>query len=443
MRSWESLLKVSGWTSQYESVNLFLRHYGRKVHSERTRENVGQTLKGLCKFAGKTPDEMTKLSGKEASKLVQDYVDSLAEKGFSIRYVNVCMAFLKTFFRVNGFKGDKALETERHYQPSRYMKRSEYVPTSTEIYNMAFAAGSARNKALVLFLYTSGLRNSTLRALLYKDVKEELEKRMEIVKLPVYPEMKKIDEGACKGNVPYYSFVSKEAVEVLSEYCSERTRTCGSIEEDQPLFASESTNVPRLTRCQTAVMKKSLEAMVKRAARKAGIKRWQEVRPHCLRKAFESALRNAGLDPKDQEFLMGHILPGAQDTYYDKTKVESLRNKYAQVAFFPEKTYSNEDFRKRQIVDTAKLLGFSEDRIKRIEEALAKYEQVDEALEEIKKLSSHSYRESTNEKIHRREEDPKKHEVKIVQGEQRLVRLLNEGWDLVKELSDDKFILKN
>jgi hypothetical protein len=53
--------------------------------------------------------------------------------------------------------GARALEVERHYQPSRYMKRSEYIPTSTEIFNMALAAGSKRNRALVLAAYTSGL----------------------------------------------------------------------------------------------------------------------------------------------------------------------------------------------------------------------------------------------------------------------------------------------
>ncbi|MCP8305384.1 MAG: hypothetical protein H3Z50_07985 [archaeon] len=34
-------------------------------------------------------------------------------------------------------------------------------------------------------------------------------------------------------------------------------------------------------------------------ARRAGIKQRQDVRPHVLRKAFESALRNARLDVKD------------------------------------------------------------------------------------------------------------------------------------------------
>jgi site-specific recombinase XerD len=60
--------------------------------------------------------------------------------------------------------------------------------------------------------------------------------------------------------------------------------------------------------------------------------------PHCLRKAFERAVRNSGLDIKGQEFLIGHVLPSSQDTYYDKTKVEELREKYSQIRFFTTTT---------------------------------------------------------------------------------------------------------
>ena len=420
----------------------FLRHYGRKVRSERTRENACFTLKGLCEFSGKNPDELAGLSSTEASRVVQDYVDWLAGKDYSVRYVNVCLAYLKTFFKVNGFKGPKSLEVERLYQPARYRKRREFVPTSSEIHDMALAAGSARNKALVLALYTSGLRNSTLRALLYSDVEEELDKKHEVVKLPVYPEMKLVDAGACKGNIPYFSFVSAETVEALRGYLAERRLAYGSIEADEPLFASESTNVPAETRRRTLVMKKSLEAMVKQSARKAGVKKWQDVSPHCLRKAFESALRNAGLDLKDQEFLMGHILPGTQDTYYDKTKVENLRAKYARVSFFSE-TDSNEA-RKRHVLDVVKVMGYPENKIKRVEEALAKYERVDDALDEIKKLNLEPSRgrrlgESALKSNPSRAGESR---ITVVRGEQSLVRLLNEEWDLLKELSDNRFLLK-
>ncbi len=60
--------------------------------------------------------------------------------------------------------------------------------------------------------------------------------------------------------------------------------------------------------------------------------------PHCLRKAFESVLRSSlvdgsRLDAGNQEFFMGHILPGSQDPYYDKTKVEFHRDEYSKLDF--------------------------------------------------------------------------------------------------------------
>ena len=391
MRKWESFLKVSKWTSQYESVSNFLGHYKRRLGSKRTKDQICDNLMAFCDYAKKNPDELIELDKNSASRLLQRYVDSLADKDYSIRTVNVRLAYLKMFFVTNGFKAGKELEVERHHQPARYRKRPEYVPTSEEIFKMVYSAGSVRNKALVMALYTCGLRNSTIRSVLYQDVKDELQK-FDVVMIPVYPEMKKVDDGACKGNIPYYSFISKETVSVLRSYLNERKVEYGSIMDSEPLFASTSTNVARETRRKTTVKRRSLSEIVKRAARKAGIERWKAVYPHCLRKAFESALRNSGMDVKDQEFLMGHILPGVQDTYYDKTKTEDLRQRYKRVIFFPERGIPEEQ-RKRQILDTVKLLGYSDDKIKRVEEALAKYKNIDDGLDEIKKLSLKSTEE--------------------------------------------------
>lgn len=52
----------------------------------------------------------------------------------------------------------------------------------------------------------------------------------------------------------------------------------------------------------TPVSRNGLERAVKGVARRAGVKNWRDVTPKSLRKAFESALRNNRLDPKDQEF---------------------------------------------------------------------------------------------------------------------------------------------
>lgn len=146
--------------------------------------------------------------------------------------------------------------------------------------------------------------------------------------------MKKIDPDACKGEIPYYTFVDEETVKALKEYLDERKRTLGNVADGEPLFCSDSNQVALEKQPNTPVSKNGLDRMVKRAARLAVVQQWRDVTPKSLRKAFESALRNNRLDPKDQEFLVGHILPGTQDPYYDSTKVEDLRAKYSKVDFF-------------------------------------------------------------------------------------------------------------
>jgi len=150
------------------------------------------------------------------------------------------------------------------------------------------------------------------------------------------------------------------------------------------------------------------------------------------RHAYESPLRNNRLDPKDQEFLMGHILPGTQDPYYDSTKAEQLRKKYMKIEFFPQQVASAEELRKKQVLDTVKLLGFSEDKIKRVEEALAKYETVDHAMEEIKKLSLESYKLKRNPGG-----DPQK-----MVSEEQLENYLAQGWNVQTVLPSGRIVIK-
>lgn len=142
-------------------------------------------------------------------------------------------------------------------------------------------------------------------------------------------------------------------------------------------------------------------------------------------------MRNSGLDPKDQEFFMGHILPGSQDTYYDKTKIEEMRIKYLKIEFFPQKAAPTERLRKRQVLDTVRLLGYPDEAIKRVEEALAKYRTVDDALEEIRKLSLETYKRKANTN-----NDPKK-----IVSEGQLEHYLNEGWDVQMVLPSGKILV--
>ena len=331
-------LRVCGWRSEYESVNALLKHLWRKSRSEASRKAYLRQIYLLCSSTSLTPDELIKLPKKKIEEIVQDYADQYNDGRHSIRYVNNIIHLLKGFFKANGFKRSNALEIESHYMPSRYRKRPEYIPKKHEIYAMADSACSLRDRAIILTLYSSGLRNATLRAVLYRDVEEELKRGIDNVMIPVYPEMKLVEPNACKNNIPYYTFICDEATQATRLYLREREEKYGKVMPNEPLFASDYNQVPREERDSKIMSPRQLQKVVKHAAKRARLPQWQYVTPHCLRKAFETVLHSelidgGRLDPKIQEFFMGHILPGSEDAYFNKMDVEYLRAEYSKLNF--------------------------------------------------------------------------------------------------------------
>jgi integrase len=345
---WEEFLNVSGWTSGYQSVNNLLRHLKfRKIGSESSRQIYGNAVYLLCRYAGKSPDELLILQKAEIEKLVENFCYHKMESNWkSPKTANTFLFMVKTFFKVNGFKGSQRLDLEGFHQSARERTKPEYIPTLDEARRMANVAGSLRDRTIILFIVSTGLRNSTLRALLYGEVKDELEKGQQNILIRVHKDMKKIVFSACKGNIEYCVFASAEASEALKLYLNHR-RSFGELNDREVLFCSEHNRLSRKERASKPLTSRELQIIVKIAARKAGIKDWKNVVPHSLRKTFESVLRSqftdgGRLDLKTQEFFMGHILGGSMDTYYDKTKTDELRKEYAKLVFKPEKQESIE-----------------------------------------------------------------------------------------------------
>jgi site-specific recombinase XerD len=333
-----TFLRVDGWKSEYNSVDLMLRHLSRKCKSEASRRAYLRRVYLFCLGAGMQPNELVKTPKKVIQGLVQDYVDGFNDGKHSLRYLNNMINLLKTFFTVNGFKGVRALDVEGYHMPARYRKVPDCIPRKNEVYLMADSACSLRDRALILMLYSTGLRNSTLRALLIRDVEDELAKGFSNILIPVYPEMKLIDPYACKGNIPYFTFACDEASQSLRLYLRERKEKYGGILNIEPLFTSDYNQIDRDERRTKIMSPRQLQHIVKMAAKRAGVPQWQDVKPKCLRTAFETVLHSelvdgGRLDAKVQEFFIGHILPGCEDDYFDKTEVEMLRAEYAKLNF--------------------------------------------------------------------------------------------------------------
>ena len=337
-----------GCSSEFSSVDLLLKHLGRKSRSVASRNGYCYNLWRLCSRIGVSPDELilrARRNPDDVAVLIQNFADEYNSRG-ATRSANHIIHLTKTFFKVNKVE----LNFRSYYQPARSRRRPEYIPSLEQALRMANVAGSLRDRLIILFLTYTGLRNSTLRALVFNQscpdplfqehaIKKELERGKECLTIVVHEVMKGMIANACKNRVFYYTFIPPKVIEDLRLYLREMEEKYGPISDDQPIFHTENRRIPLRERLKTPISARELQQIVKKVAKRAGIKNWKYVYPHCLRKTYESLLRNqpddVRLDIEERIFLMGHTLPGSQDPYFDKTKIEELRAKYAKMIFEP------------------------------------------------------------------------------------------------------------
>jgi len=310
----------------------------RYTKSDSSREKYLRHVYQFSRWCNISPEDLVKLSKRKVEFVLQGFADELANNDCSRAYVNTVIKRLKTFFRINGFVHNKELNIYTYHVPARYRKVPEYIPSKSEVHAMADATGCQRDRAIILGLWSSGLRVSTLCALNYGDVQVDVESGDPYVMIPIYPEMKCRVPDACKGKIVYYTFTCPAAGEALRTYIREREEKYGKIKPEDPLFHSNWTLWKRDERSSKRLGRRGVGLIVKRAARLAGIQQWKYVTPHCLRKAFESVLRSqtvegGRMDISIQQFLFGHLLAGSQDPYYDRTKVDFHRDEYAKLDF--------------------------------------------------------------------------------------------------------------
>jgi site-specific recombinase XerD len=366
--------KGESFVSEFSSVQKLLDYlWLRKSGSEVSIADYCWHATDFCFWAKMNPDKILSKSREELEELCQRYLDGVRsrciKRGSSARTANNALACLKTFFRVNGFnrENNKDLRLQGYHQPPRTRNRMQYVPTLDEAKRMAERAGNKRNRALVYVLFSTGLRNTSVRALRVKDVNKELAAGCSNLLAKVEPEWNKRLPGACKNSIPYYTFTSEQATKAIKEMLEEREAKLGAIREDEPLFIAGG---PRLKKKMPFSDREEGE-VVKKAAKEVGIEQWNYVTPHALRKVFESILRSPlkdgdRMDPKDQEFLMGHILPGTQDAYYDWTKINRLRNSFSKLVFEEKRTPEIESLYMYQ--GLAQIIGINLDETKKKKE---------------------------------------------------------------------------
>lgn len=323
------------WKSSNPPVQKYLDYLSRYSKSEDSRINYLDILRRFCGETNMMPEQLVCLSQLEVEFLVQQTIDRMNNEHKSRRYVNTVLKRLRTFFKANGFDD---LNVHQLHVPRRYRSKREYITTREDNWAMADATTCPRDRAIMLCLWTSGLRMSTFRALNYGDIREELENGATCIRIVVEPYLKERVHGACKGNIPYYTFISSEAVDALKVYLNQRREIYGELHDDDPLFSSRWRQYDKRDRPKSRLSHTHINRILKDAARLASIDDWKWISAHTLRKSFESVLRSTTIDggrmdPSCQQILFGHILPGSQDTYYDRNDVQYHLEEYRKLNF--------------------------------------------------------------------------------------------------------------
>ena len=296
--------------------------------------------------------------------------------------------------------------------PKTWTVEEDRPPTKLELKSI-LNYGVLKDRAIVLLAISSGMREGTLADLQVKDVDFYAYKDVAVIK---------VSREISKGRVKCVTFTTPEAKTVLEEYLNFRRREEGSLPMDSTVF-----------NCSKGAIRMRWIRLLKKSNKTVKKRKFFELHFHTLRKFFRTNLELAGVSKSFRERLLGHKGEYLDDAYF-KPQIEALLKEYRKAIpnlTILEAVAEYEEIRKRQVLDTARLLGFGDERLKRLEEVLARSRSVDEAVEEFKR-----FREET-------EVSPRQDRVKIVQGEGELVRHVKAGWTLIKELNHDKYILKS
>jgi len=91
---------------------------------------------------------------------------------------------------------------------------------------------------------------------------------------------------------------------------------------------------------------------------------------HSLRKSFRKVVRQANIDDDDKEELMGHVLRGSRQAYYDRKDVELIREAYQKCNFAREVPEGEVTKLRRRLEDEQGKRVLNEMRLEKLESEL-------------------------------------------------------------------------
>jgi integrase len=319
-----------------------------------TQKGFATNLMNFCEAVGVEPEQWRRMDKFKARDLAWSYVEPLIKDRLSV--AKQTMVALKSWFR--NLNGELLpLDSGRGGKHNiRYVQKKaayEHVPSKEEVYRIVDMASSLRDKAMLLILFQAGLRVNALCSLKYGDVADQLGKDTIILKIT-----RDIDEKLRGSSIPFYfTFINGEGAVTLRQYCQLKHEQS---DFDRPLF---------YTRNKKAVVDRWVWRIVKRCVKEAGFDP-KTMWTHSFRKAFRKIVRQTNIDDDDKEQLMGHVIKGSRQAYYDRKDVDLIKKAYQKCNFAREVPEGEVTKLRKQLEDEQSKRMFNEMRLEKLESEL-------------------------------------------------------------------------
>jgi len=300
---------------QHQDVKEWLRN-----RPDNTRRMYARELQSFCKELCIGPEEWRSLDKFKARDMAWKFISAKTASNPSVAMT--AMATLKSFYRNKNGEAlpfDSTRGGKHAFHVTLKKGAIEHIPSKSEAYMLIDMASSLRDKSILTFLFQTGVRVNVIQHLKLGDVLEQLDKEVVVLKI-----IGDLDHKLRSRDIPYYyTFLNGEGAETLKRYVAlaHKQRRL-----DAPLFSTSG---------HKAISQSYVLKVVKNACRKAGLNE-TTMWTHSLRKAFRKVVRQADIDDDDKEELMGHVIKGSRQAYYDNKDAEVILEAYQKCNFSRE-----------------------------------------------------------------------------------------------------------
>lgn len=224
--------------------------------------------------------------------MVEDYLLHIRSR-ISPNSMNPVVASLQLFFSMN----DKVMNWQRLRKmiPEK-VKKSGYMAYQTSDIKKMLEGEPLRNKALIHFLGSTGMRVGGLEGLKLKHLVEMPENTRAV---EIYPDT----------NSSYWCFLTSESCKIFDEYTSERRKNGEYINGESPCFRTRyQVGIEKSRMMSIKSIHLVLNRIVKKIDRKkVGNRRYNFMAAHSIRKRYSTIVKsNANIPYSVGERLLGH-----------------------------------------------------------------------------------------------------------------------------------------